>query len=362
MCERDHARSVAWVEAHCTARYRLGLGLEERGTGPIAQATKLKVFWLHVPKCGSVFETAIAETQCAHIRLKAPLVEPHDIRSYEHGGRDFHYPALGCAPFGRFKSGHASFRDGSADHDEKRRNLVTVLRHPIERVASGFVHNFHDCARQNAIHPKHRHRHHPQATRWGPAMAKLAAEANADPARWAALAANTSLVEAYARCVEGTSVKMLAGVDVTGKRSDSRFVPPTEAQAAVAVDIVRNHAGFVGVTELLDFSVCLYRRRFGGSGVTQLSFETGRASSHRNAELVVVETLRRIGWDDRKERRVYRAALERVLADACNVTAYGWCATLAKPEAEPCAAHSVAVELGGPDSVVRAHPCTPLGA
>ena len=164
-------------------------------------------------------------------------------------------------------------------------------------------------------------------------------------------------------------MKMLAGGQASSHNQHnleaegvySRFVPPTEEQAAHAVDAVRNQAGFVGVTDLWDLSVCLYRKRFGGSEVTQLSFRSGRASSHRGAELMVMETLRRAGWEDRKELRVYRAALQRVLGDACNETAsaHDWCATLARPEADECAAHAVAAELAGPGSALRAHQCVP---
>ena len=70
LCKEDHARSTAWVEASCSARYRLGL----QGSRATPTRPKLELFWLHVPKCGSVFATVLAETQCPHARLKTAIL------------------------------------------------------------------------------------------------------------------------------------------------------------------------------------------------------------------------------------------------------------------------------------------------
>ena len=89
-------------------------------------------------------------------------------------------PALGCAPTKHFQSGHNSHH-GKPD---ELRNLVTVLRHPAERLASGFLHNFHGCV-TNQTEKRHGHHDdhvdHPQLKRWAPAMEQLLVEADANP-------------------------------------------------------------------------------------------------------------------------------------------------------------------------------------
>ena len=48
-------------------------------------------------------------------------------------------PYRAARRFTQFESGHYGLRTGN------NANLVTILRHPFDRLVSGFLHDFHDC-------------------------------------------------------------------------------------------------------------------------------------------------------------------------------------------------------------------------
>jgi len=113
------------------------------------------------------------------------------------------------------------------------------VRRPVDRVVSGFHHSMHDCRSLQARHGCDEDSDHDTCNR------------------------NANFTE-YAQCVRGCTARMLTG-HACGDTDVTVATQPTLASDAVRV--MRNHVGFVGMTEHWAASVCLFHARFGGECV-----------------------------------------------------------------------------------------------
>ena len=82
----------------------------------------MSMIYVHIPKCGSSFATILLRLAC-NIAASKPVLEPGGYKT--------------C---GNYNNGHAPLRV-----DPRQHFVITMLRSPASRVASGFMHNMHDA-------------------------------------------------------------------------------------------------------------------------------------------------------------------------------------------------------------------------
>ena len=241
----------------------------------------LRPLYMHVPKCGSTFAQALAEVHCPWIDFHPtePVLEVHN---YNKNGRKCHHGMT------RFKSGHA----GGPRKEHKVPLVVTMLRHPVSRLISGFFHNFHDCTNMKNRY-KLRHKH------------------VTDTQFWENMIANETIVLEYAKCTQGMATLMLNGY----YRKHVPFQEPTVEETATAIRRIM-HIAFVGIQEEWNKSVCLYRAMYGRKDMSTLPFAAGRVSPHKDElRMKLRAALERLGWHDEAEHMVYESALLRFRKD-----------------------------------------------
>jgi hypothetical protein len=100
------------------------------------------IFYLHTPKCGSSFATVLVQYACPSFPRNRTVSGPSLLEFPP--GEKMNYTKFCNERFKRFQSGHAPLpRLGPMF--TKENDIVTFVRNPMERIVSGFLHNFHDC-------------------------------------------------------------------------------------------------------------------------------------------------------------------------------------------------------------------------
>jgi len=183
------------------------------------------VHWLHFPKCGSSFATTLAHYTCGEAIPEAVTVkEPN--RFFAGNGK-----LCPKSKFGHFANGHRPL-GASAD----LQHVVIMVRQPALRIASGYLHNLHDCKRMQ----------------WKTHIREQ------DKRKTGLNTVTKVNFTAYAECVGGCMTNMLMGRVCS--RSTSALSNDTVSAAVEKVKAV----GFVGLTEEWLLSVCLFHVKFGG--------------------------------------------------------------------------------------------------
>ena len=237
----------------------------------------LKPFYLHVPKCGSTFAAVITEVHCPWVKLEPPVLRPPSDKQCKKATT-------------RFMGGHSGLVERHTSSG------VTILRDPVERVVSGFMHNFHWCP-------------HIGKRYLGDGFS-FARPAIHSREFWKDKVGNLTLVREYAECTRGMATLMLNGLD----RRTQPFRRPTASETRHAVQTILSFA-FVGLQEEWDETVCLYRAMFGGHNMSSLPFASARKSPLPGLKGQVRESLRAIDWLDEDEWLVYDAARNRFKQD-----------------------------------------------
>ena len=122
---------------------------------------------------------------------------------------------------------------------------LTIVRDPLERIASGLVHNFHDCGRMKR----------PQ---------KLCNQLDAEMSTFVSLAEQNrvselvasptwKVIHEYAKCVSGCSTNMLAGLPCSSK-------PPQAFTPQLATKL--ESLAFVGLTNEWNKTLCSFYHLF----------------------------------------------------------------------------------------------------
>ena len=173
-----------------------------------------RLYWLHVPKCGTTFSNLFVRAACPHVvsddEFRTP-VRPATLKN-----------AKDCAfAFGGFRIGHPPVTE--RHWTQVNGGMVTILRRPASRVASGFFDGLHDCK--------------PLRSRFG-----LPDDPTVGIWRHFFRSFNTSVALDYARCVTACSVNMLTGRPCGAGAASAE-------QRAAALQHLRNDFAFVGVHE-----------------------------------------------------------------------------------------------------------------
>eukprot|EP01147_Barroeca_monosierra_P000019 gene19-3415_t len=240
--------------------------------------TMVHPFYLHVPKCGSSFITAIIEVTCLQISVHKTVLEP---------GLYLRAKQPSCIDrFARVQSGHHGLPE---EIQQNPQNVMTMIRNPVRRVASGFLHCFHDCLQLYDRFCKSPH-----------------LQKNCSKSEFYQHAIqNKSLVLEYATCVRGLMTEQLLSPKNTKRRKNRKLFNSTEIGRAVNI---MDRIGFVGLTERFDESVCLLRAMYGGN-ISKHSFQPARVSISDSLENRIEKILVEAGWVDEADEQVYAAGV-----------------------------------------------------
>ena len=201
------------------------------------------MYYLHVPKTGSSFQTAMLRAVCPDMPEFNFASDVRGLKGKPCRDR-FQYFVGGHPPFKHFP-----------DHPAVE-NLVFLMRDPLERVISGYFHFFHDCGGYG-IH------------------------GHSEQVKYMRVKFDPSTLLSYAKCVDGCTVNML-----TGKNCGSG--KPSSLQVQNATEIVHN-AQFIGLTEQWVATVNLFAQRYSVPSILQLpeiykNMRPGLAENHEVIE------------------------------------------------------------------------------
>jgi hypothetical protein len=158
--------------------------------------------------------------------------------------------------FKRFASGHAPLpRFGPMF--TKENDIVTFLRNPMQRIVSGFLHNFHDCNMSAMavkfpwIFPSH-NPYHLVLDRSAPNYAELFSDEHVDEL--------STVYSFYWHCVKGCASRMILGENCGN--NTNKNIPPSQIRNAIQI---MDEFAFVGLTDKWNESMQLWSCMFGGT-------------------------------------------------------------------------------------------------
>ena len=247
---------------------------------------KRRLRWIHFPKTGTAFGKALLSMGCHYNKSSelSALLQKTLMTRAGHGlgslcpNAFLHRGLVGGHtplpyPLPSSLSGH----------------LVGMMRAPINRIASGYAHNFHDC---------------PQ----------LAEHFNCSTYTYDCtqrVRTQTAAVLAYAHCVEGCMARMLTGLACGRARLTIRSLQPTTPiRVKRAASYVSRHFAFRGDTSQWARSTCIFAGLFPPRQRPDYDYGFLFAKQRRTqggAEATALSILQRIGWRDGDEA-IYREA------------------------------------------------------
>lgn len=214
-----------------------------------------EIYYLHAPKTGTTIFKEMIQYLCPtntsqQVDAILKLIEQNK-----------HVQAYPCAK--TLRAGHAGLRPSQPIHQ-----TITFLRHPPGRLASGFLHNLHDCpSLQKEIDISSEHEAVEKSMRG--ICADIHTAALYRPRERNSLNATMyrrvqSMVISYLKCVRGCATNMLLG-------HSCAHAEVTEHQKQNHTSGLKLHStilskleslAFVGITERWDESVCMFQDLF----------------------------------------------------------------------------------------------------
>jgi len=247
------------------------------------RVTEFKPYYLHVPKTGSSFQRVLTATFCPEC---GAVLLPILFSSSSPCKKTL---AKCTARFRSLRPGHSSFRGGDPS------NLVFLLRDPIERIVSGYFHNYHDCGRLQksyGISP-----HSQSAAKFLRAQVE---------------AVEGGIVD-YSSCVNGCAVNML-----NGRKCGSR--KPNKREVSLAMNRTQN-AAFVGLTGSWEETIELFLRIFdvnfrerGGNSIYSQFLENTRSGGYEPEHLTRARLVLRNSSFHDEDQHVYDVAVSKFCA------------------------------------------------
>lgn len=231
-----------------------------------------RIFYLHVPKCGSSFATALVQYACPTFPKNLTVREPSLLKFPTNRKMDYQHYCDGR--FKRFNSGHEPLPKVATPLFFKENNVVTFVRNATERIISGFLHNFHDCdmkqmAKQYSWLFLVEDSDLIIRDRTIPNYTALFSDVYTDEL--------SIIYSFYWRCVEGCATRMILG-DKCGNNFSQESLSPLEI--LTAIERIQQF-DFVGLTEKWKLSMQLWSCMFGGTYSEEI-FKNTRPSSQGN--------------------------------------------------------------------------------
>jgi hypothetical protein len=274
--------------------------------------------FLHIPKTGSSIFRTLIEYQCNtttgdEIQLiyrKVTMGSPRET----------------CAQ--SLISGHGPLNSGQQQHGFLQR-VFTLVRQPTSRIASGLVHNLHDCPR---LTQKFKIDEHSNVAKTMTGFCQAVSTYHAQllgttnnttttttttPIRdyynvWGQNLSIPALVSDYAQCVRGCGTNMLSGRPCGGTVHNKNVQP----SAAVSHRI--QQMAFVGVTDQWEETLCAFHHLFprqNGQAYEELAVNT-RLSPFKTCVHQVEDILQTLGTsNDDPDGELFRQGQARLQAD-----------------------------------------------
>lgn len=282
-----------------------------------------RIFYLHVPKCGSSFATLILQYACPGVAKNITVKEPGAIEYPPGSGKALDRQKYCGNVLQRFDSGHyplPKINSTTADHQEDdffikgRYDVVTFLREPRERIVSGILDGFHSCnmsffaAKYPWLYPRVKN----PADVMGhfPNYAYLFNKADRKIV--------VAIVKYYWNCVAGCATKMILGEwcgDVPynipwSKNEDA----PGMSLAKVDLALERlDKFAFIGLTGRWNESVHLWQRLYGGR-YSDAVYDNMRPSKFPRYHGILLKIIQKHGLTDEADEIMYRFAESRMNA------------------------------------------------
>lgn len=246
--ERDEERKLYYV-------FPKGqLSLSNQRTVP----KELKnIFYLHVPKCGSSFSTALVQYACPSFP-KNRIVGPPSLLEFPAGQR-MNYTKFCDNRFKRFQSGHAPLPSKLSPDFNATIDVVTFFRNPLDRIISGFLHNFHDCdmspmaTKYTWLFPG-KELNDIMPGRTSPNYTALFSDEHREDLQ--------TVYKFYWDCVNGCATRMVLG-EPCGNSISQEKKSLTTVDVKVAIERIHRFA-FVGLNDRWTDSMALWECMFGG--------------------------------------------------------------------------------------------------
>lgn len=252
---------------------RLGFKPQQRYADP------KPIFYVHIPKTGTSFQTTLTQYGCYPEELDRVPVYFGNWSNIFNVMKTTNNTVCPEGSFARFLHGHEFVKP--QDRVQWKRHFVSVVREPIDRIISGFLHNLHDCrAMQKELGVQRDPR---------------------EGERWQYLE-HKELIIPYAECVRGFAARMLTGARPKQVRKEKAAV------MGLALEMIQEDFAFIGLTDRWNETVCLWQTKFGGRYTTE-TFSNCRPSGEESA---VVEELRQVlvnaSFSDAVDEAIYAMA------------------------------------------------------
>jgi len=270
-----------------------------------------ELFHLHVPKTGTSIWREIIQYQCAEVETEEQLMEIF----YRTGKQ-----AEPCAA--SIQRGHHPLSATRNETTPSLNQTVTLLRRPVERIASGFVHNLHDCdAMQNHFSIND---HSDIQLSMDQICRDIEAQVNTTTAAAQSKNYAENIVLAYAKCVAGCAANMLSGVHCGRKTRRPR---PQNSYDYPRLFETLDSLLFVGITDRWEETVCLWHEvlpRLNGKPYLQQTTNTRQSRMNEcktNVKTILQQSEKWTETND-PDWRIYKHGLElfeqRLAASRCG--------------------------------------------
>ena len=217
---------------------------------------KQKLWFLHIPKTGSTLIRSMIQQACPTQSAE----EVQKIFRLVLKGR--HKDDFPCAK--SIQPGHTGLK---AIHD--RSSVVMMVRDPLDRVISGFLHNLHDCSslQKRFSIDEHDDPADSMGGICGDVRNVVRNSEQRESKEWQELRGRIhKLVSDYMGCVQGCSRNMILGGNKCKRPKETMFSNATlhghKDDLSIEVNRRIESLAFVGVTNEWEKSMCLWKHTF----------------------------------------------------------------------------------------------------
>jgi len=207
--------------------------------------------WLHIPKTGTSFLYSLLIYACDQQAMQM-FFSNGTADGFMRSSHTIKNPKVNSC----VKQWYHQPLDANADLGHKGHpveNVFTMIRNPVDRIASGFVHNLHDCSDPTFA---------PNTDRSKVAKLSCNALAGSDPV---SIAVAEETVIKYSMCAKGCQARMILGG--SGRWCGHRQV--LEIQSTKHIEAISEQAqaklgrfAFVGITGRWSESMCIFGKMF----------------------------------------------------------------------------------------------------
>lgn len=270
------------------------------------------IFYLHVPKCGSSVANVLFQYGCPSFPRNESTIGPWSLLGLfnltENGDQIWIREHCGNA-FTRFASGHSPLPGDTDEAFWENNNVVSFLRDPMERIISGFLHNFHTCGDYQLMNLPFLVNYRTESGQLN--FTSLFSDQN-----------RADLQEAYRvywNCVRGCATKMILGSTCGDNYSDNSTLDSVHAIPESVNRLLK--FAFVGLTDEWERSVQLWRSLFGGN-FSDVVYLNTRPSQHSEYKYILRSITQEMGLVDIHDATLFDVAKTKFdfeeRATACN--------------------------------------------